>query len=42
MRGVGKGKRATTASIQSQPATNLIAGTPSPLDGLHIEVMPPG
>jgi len=35
------GRPATTA-IYTRVATNLIAGTPSPLDGLHLEVMPPG
>src|SRR5579863_1776192 len=38
---LGRGRLATTA-IYTRVATNLIAGTPSPLDGLHIEVMPPG
>ncbi len=38
---LGHGRLATTA-IYTRVATNLIAGTPSPLDGLHIEVMPPG
>jgi hypothetical protein len=28
-------------SYYTRVATNLIAGTPCPLDGLHIEVMPP-
>jgi len=35
------GRLATTA-IYTRVATNPIAGTPSPLDGLPIEVMPPG
>jgi site-specific recombinase XerD len=38
---LGHGRLATTA-IYTRVATNLIAGTPSPLDGLHLEVMPPG
>jgi site-specific recombinase XerD len=38
---LGHGRLATTA-IYTRVATNLIAGTPSPLDGLQIEVTPPG
>ena len=38
---LGHGRLATTA-IYTRVATHLIAGTPSPLDGLHLEVMPPG
>jgi integrase/recombinase XerD len=38
---LGHGRLATTA-VYTRVATNLIAGTPSPLDGLHLEVMPPG
>jgi hypothetical protein len=34
--------RRITTAIYTRVATNLIAGTPSPLDGLHIAVMPPG
>jgi len=34
--------RPATTAIYTRVATNLIAGAPSPLDGLHVEVMPPG
>jgi len=33
--------RLTTTAIYTQVATNVIAGTASPLDGLRMEVMPP-
>ncbi len=38
---LGHDRLATTA-IYTRVATNLIAGIPSPLDGLHLEVVPPG
>ena len=33
--------RLTTTAIYTRVATNVIAGTASPLDGLRMEVMPP-
>jgi site-specific recombinase XerC len=38
---LGHGRLATTA-IYTRVATNVIAGTPSPLDRLHLSVTPPG
>jgi integrase/recombinase XerD len=38
---LGHGRLATTA-IYTRVATTVIAGTPSPLDRLRLEVMPPG
>jgi site-specific recombinase XerD len=38
---LGHGRLASTA-IYTRVATNVIAGTPSPLDRLHLEVTPPG
>ena len=37
---LGHGRLATTA-IYTRVATNVIAGTPSPLDRLHLSVTPP-
>ena len=37
---LGHGRLATTA-IYTRVATHVIAGTPSPLDRLHLSVTPP-
>jgi site-specific recombinase XerD len=34
--------RLTTTAIYTRVATNVIAGTPSPLDSLKLGVVPPG